>query len=94
MMSKKIFCTKLKAELEALPMQPLPGPLGEKIHQSISKKAWQAWLSHQTMLINEYRLNLMDAKAKAFLHEEMEKFFFGEPSAPPPGFVPKKPDNS
>ncbi|OZB84420.1 MAG: hypothetical protein B7X41_15095, partial [Microbacterium sp. 14-71-5] len=31
-----------------------------------------AWRSHQTMLINEYRLSPIDPKARKFLEEEME----------------------
>ncbi|MED7789553.1 oxidative damage protection protein [Francisella sp. 19X1-34] len=71
-----VFCKKYNQELEAIPFQPLPGELGKKIHAEISNKAWQAWLSHQTILINEYRLNLMDQKAKEFLQQEMHKFLF------------------
>lgn len=92
MTTPKVFCQKLQTSLEGLPCPPVPGPLGERIHQSISQKAWQAWLAHQTMLINEYRLNLMDPKAKVFLREEMEKFLFGGESALPPGFKPKDND--
>lgn len=83
-----IYCTKLKSELPALNFQPYPGPLGEKILKEISAKAWQMWLTHQTTLINEYRLNLLDAEARQFLKLEMEKFLFGEGSAKPEGFVP------
>jgi Fe-S cluster biosynthesis and repair protein YggX len=45
------------------------------------------WLSQQTMLINENRLSLADSKSQQFLKEELEKFFFGEGSAPPAEFV-------
>lgn len=83
-----IFCCKLKEEAEALQKPPFPGPLGEKIHQHVSRKAWEMWLAHQTMLINEYRLNLLDTQARTFLHEEMEKFFFGDGSEKPAGFSP------
>jgi Fe-S cluster biosynthesis and repair protein YggX len=89
-MPSKITCQKLNETLDALDAPPFPGPLGEKIYQHISKKAWQAWLTHQTMLINEYRLALIDPKARAFLQEEMEKYFFGEGSAPPAGFSEEK----
>ncbi|GMN90074.1 oxidative damage protection protein [Francisella sciaenopsi] len=72
----KVLCKKYNEELDAIPFQPLPGELGKKIHTEISNKAWQAWLAHQTILINEYRLNLIDPKAKEFLKEEMQKFLF------------------
>jgi Fe-S cluster biosynthesis and repair protein YggX len=41
------------------------------------------------MLINEYRLTPIEPKARKFLEEEMEKFFFGEGSAAPEAYVPK-----
>jgi len=89
-MSKMIFCKKLNHESEAMNTPPFPGPLGQKIYNEISQKAWEMWLSHQTMLINEYRLNLMDAQARQFLQEEMRKFFFGNGSEKPAGFTPEE----
>lgn len=85
-MNKMIECQKLKKTAAALDFAPFPGELGEKILQHISKEAWQAWLKHQTMLINEYRLTMVDAKARAFLRTEMDKFLFGEGSAVPAGY--------
>lgn len=82
-----IFCTKLKKEAEALDSPPFPGPLGEKIAREISKEAWKSWQVHQTMLINEYRLNVIDPKSRQFLREEMEKFLFGEGSEKPAGYT-------
>lgn len=76
-MTRMIFCEKLKQEEEALDFSPYPGPLGERILQHISKKAWQMWLNQQVILINEYRLNTLDPNARKFLREEMEKFLFG-----------------
>ncbi len=89
-MSRIIFCQKLQAEAEGLDSAPYPGPVGEKIFLHISKQAWQSWLNHQTMLINEYRLSLIDPKAKQFLYQEMEKFLFGQGSAKPSGYVPQE----
>lgn len=91
-MTRMIFCSKLKQEAEGLAKAPFPGPLGEKIYQEISKTAWTMWLSHQTMLINEYRLNLMDAKAREFLQNEMQQYFFGEGSEKPAGYTPNTPN--
>ena len=85
-MSTIIFCHKLQKEASALEKPPFPGPLGEEIFAKISKEAWQLWLAHQTMLINEYRLNLIEAQARIFLTQEMQKFFFEEGSATPPGY--------
>ena len=87
---KKIMCKKLKKEGEALHYLPYPGDIGKKIQESISKEAWEQWVSHQTMLINEMRLTPVEPKARKFLEEEMEKFFFGDGSQAPQGFTPEK----
>ena len=91
-MSRTIHCVKLGAEAEGLDFAPWPGALGQRIYAEISKPAWQSWLAHQTMLINEYRLNPLDPKARKFLSDEMEKFLFGGDVAQPEGYVePEKP---
>lgn len=84
-----IFCAKLKQEAEGLDAPPFPGPQGERLQQNISRQAWSMWLSHQTMLINEYRLSLSDPKAREFLANEREKFLFGDGSDAPAGFTPQ-----
>jgi len=86
-MSRTIFCTFLQREAEGLDRVPYPGELGQRIYASISKEAWQQWLRHQTMLMNEYRLTPIDPKARKFLVEEMEKFLFGGGSQKPEGYV-------
>ncbi|KUJ71256.1 oxidative damage protection protein [Thiomicrospira sp. WB1] len=77
-MSRTVQCAKLGEELDGLDFPPFPGELGEKIFEQVSKEAWKQWLSHQTILINEYRLSSLDPKAQAFLREEMQKFLFGD----------------
>lgn len=87
-MTRTVHCIKLDKEAEGLALPPYPGELGKRIFENVSKEAWQMWLKHQTMLINEYRLALVDIKARQFLQLEMEKFFFGGGSAAPEGYVP------
>ena len=87
-MSHLIHCMKLKKEAEGLATPPLPGEMGQRIYDNISKEAWQLWLNHQTMLINEYRLSMIDPKSRKFLMQEMENFLFGSGSEKPAGFVP------
>ena len=89
-MSRVVNCVKLNRESEGLDRQPYPGALGQRIFNNVSKQAWQDWLRQQTMLINEYRLSPMDPKARKFLEEQMEKYFFGEGAETPPDFVPEK----
>ena len=88
-MSRIIFCQKLKQDAEGLDQLVYPGEFGQKIYDNISKAAWQQWVDHQTMLINEYKLNMMDKKARDFIKIEMEKFLFGDGSEKPAGFTPK-----
>jgi Fe-S cluster biosynthesis and repair protein YggX len=87
-MSRTVFCIKLQREAEGLAYAPYPGELGKRIFDNVSKEAWTQWLAHQTMLINENRLSPLDPKARKFLEAEMEKYFFGEGSAAPQGYVP------
>lgn len=86
-MTRMVQCVKLNKEAEGLEYLPYPGELGQKIYENVSKEGWQQWVNHQTMLMNEYRLTPVDPKARKFLEEEMEKFFFGEGSDKPKEFV-------
>ena len=85
-MTHTVHCVKLDREAEGLDRPPYPGELGQRLYENVSKEAWQLWLRHQTMLINEYRLSVMDPKARKMLEQEMEKFFFGEGSEKPEGY--------
>jgi len=86
-MTRNVQCVKLHREAEGLAFAPWPGQLGKRLYDNVSKEAWQTWLAHQTMLINENRLNPLDAKTRTFLAAEMEKYFFGDGSDKPPGYV-------
>jgi Fe-S cluster biosynthesis and repair protein YggX len=85
-----VNCVLLKVEAEGLDYAPYPGELGQRIYENVSRQAWQQWLAHQTMLINEYRLTPIEPEARKFLEGEMEKFFFGEGAARPEGYVPEE----
>jgi Fe-S cluster biosynthesis and repair protein YggX len=85
-----VNCVVLKVEAEGLGYAPYPGELGRRIYENVSAQAWQQWLAHQTMLINEYRLTPIEPKAREFLEGEMEKFFFGGGATRPEGFVPEE----
>lgn len=87
-MSRTVQCVLLKKEAEGLEYLPYPGELGQRIYENVSKEAWQQWVAHQTMLINEYRLTPIEPEARKFLVTEMEKFFFGEGSSKPKEYVP------
>ena len=89
-MARTVQCVRLGEEAESLDFPPLPGELGKRVFESVSKTAWQQWLVHQTMLINENRLKVADPAARRFLEGELEKYFFGEGSAAPEGYVPRE----
>ncbi len=90
-MTRMIHCIKLKKEAEGLAAPPIPGPLGQKIFAQVSKEAWQGWIKHQTMLVNENRLNLTDIKARTYLRTQMENHFFGTGADVAVGYVPPAP---
>lgn len=88
-MARMVHCVKLNEDAEGLDRPTYPGELGRRIYENVSKAAWKQWLGHQTMLINEYRLTPVDPKARKFLEEEMEKFFFGGGSEKPQDYTPE-----
>ena len=86
-MSHTVHCVILNDKLEGLDFKPVAGDLGTRIFDNVSKEAWQQWLAHQTMLINEKRLSLVDPEHKADLRKQMEEFFFGSGAEQPDGWI-------
>ncbi|NOX09865.1 MAG: oxidative damage protection protein [Gammaproteobacteria bacterium] len=87
-MTRMVQCIKLGKEAEGLDQPTYPGELGQRVFESVSKEAWQMWMRHQTMLINENRLSPMDPKARILIEGEMEKFFFAGGADEIEGYVP------
>jgi len=87
-MARMVHCKKLGKELEGLDNPPFPGPKGQDIFDTISKQAWAEWLEHQTRLINEKHLNMMDMTARTYLNEQRDKFLNGEKIDEAEGYVP------
>jgi Fe-S cluster biosynthesis and repair protein YggX len=87
-MARTVECVILKREAEGLDYPPIPGELGQRLYESVSKEAWARWTAQQTMIVNEYRLNLADPRAQKMLTEAMESFFYGSGLQPPPDWVP------
>jgi Fe-S cluster biosynthesis and repair protein YggX len=91
-MARMVNCIKLGVEAEGLDFPPMPGEIGKRIYESVSKEAWQQWIKLQTMLINENRLSLADPRARQYLAEQVQKHFFGEGADAAQGYVaPPKP---
>lgn len=89
-MARMVQCVKLGREAEGLERQMYPGALGQRIFENVSKEGWQGWIKFQTMLVNENRLNLADLKARQYLAQQMESYFFGAGTDMPTGYVPPK----
>ena len=87
-MTRTVQCGKLQKEADGLDFPPYPGELGKRIWENVSKEAWQGWLKHQTMLVNENRLNLADPRARKYLAQQMESYFFGGRVDQAAGYVP------
>lgn len=88
-MPRTVFCQVDQRETEGLDFVPWPGELGKRVFASIGKPAWQRWLAHQTMLINENRLSPLKPDHRKLLEQEMEKFLFGGGAEKPAGYVPE-----
>lgn len=88
-MSRTVFCKKYQQELEGLDTLPFPGPAGEVVFNHVSKQAWQEWTEHQTRLINEKHLNMMDMQARKYITEQRDKFLSGQEYDKAEGYVPE-----
>lgn len=90
-MTRIVHCRKYDEDLPGLERPPLPGKRGQDIFEHISQKAWTAWQAHQTMLINEKHLSLIEPAARTYLLEQMEKFFANADVEQAEGYIaPKK----
>jgi Fe-S cluster biosynthesis and repair protein YggX len=87
-MSRMVMCRMYQKEMEGLAIPPLPGVKGQDMFENISKQAWGEWMEHQTRLINEKQLNMMDLGARTYLSEQMANFFSGNTVDEVEGYVP------
>ena len=92
-MTRTVHCRKHGKDLPALNTPPLPGPKGQEIYDTVSQQAWNEWLQHQTRLINEKQLSMMDPSARSYLSEQRDKFLAGEDYDQAEGYVPETPRN-
>jgi len=83
-----VKCVKLGKELPGLEEPPFEGQLAQRIYENVSQQAWEMWVEHLKMIINEFRLNPATMEAQELIMKQMEQFFFGEGAAPPPDYVP------
>jgi Fe-S cluster biosynthesis and repair protein YggX len=90
-MARMVQCLKLGKELEGLDRPPIPGELGKKVFENISKQAWKMFEDHFKMVMNEYRLNLMDPRTDEIFKQQVHEFLFGGRTERPEGYVPPSP---
>ena len=86
-MANTLMCRKYQQDLEALPAPPYPGPKGQEIFETVSKKAWGEWQTIQTMLMNEKKLNAFEPASRVYLADQMEKFLNNEETDRIDGYV-------
>ena len=87
---KMVKCVKFQREMPGMEEPPFNNELGKRIYENVSADAWKLWLEHLKMIVNEYRLNLVEREAKKVVRQQMEDYFFGEGAALPPGYVPEQ----
>jgi Fe-S cluster biosynthesis and repair protein YggX len=87
-MSHMVHCVKLGKEAPGLKFPPFPNELGKRIYDNVSQEAWDSWLRYQTMIINENRLSLADPRARQYVIQQMENYFFGEGADQISGYTP------
>ena len=89
-MARTVHCIKLNKDAEGLDFPPVPGELGKRIWLNVSKEAWGEWTRLQTMMVNEYQLNLADLSARKHLMSQCERYFFGDgKTGDLPNYTPK-----
>ncbi len=69
-----ITCSRCGSAADEMAQPPMPTALGTQIQRSVCPACWQEWLRTQVMLINEYRLNLVDPEARKALEGQMRAF--------------------
>ena len=88
-MARMVQCVKFGRELPGLDQPPMPGELGQRVYENVSKQAWQMWMDHVVILINHYGLNMADPRSQEFINDQLEEFFFGEGAQMPDDWVPE-----
>ena len=69
-----ITCSRCGQQSEGMAQPPMPTALGSELQQRVCPACWHEWLRTQVMLINEYRLNLVDPEARKALEGQMRAF--------------------
>ena len=84
-----VHCVKLNKDLPGLDKPPVPGELGQKIYENVSKEAFKMFLDYFKMIVNEYRLDLTSPESDKIFEDQMNEFFFGQGGNLPDEYVPE-----
>ncbi|MBX7041449.1 MAG: oxidative damage protection protein [Ignavibacteria bacterium] len=85
---RTVHCIKLHQDLPGLDRPPVPGELGQKIYENVSKQAFKMFAEHFKMIVNEYRLDLSSPATDKVYEEQLREFFFGGGIKLPDEYVP------
>jgi len=88
MSERMVHCIKLGRDAPGLQEAPIPGELGQRVLENVSEEGWDQFLEYFKMVVNEYRLNLMDESTDEIFNQSVENFFFGDGGKMPEGYVP------
>jgi Fe-S cluster biosynthesis and repair protein YggX len=73
-MSRTVFCKRLKKEAPGLEEPPMFGKIGREVFEHVSAEAWAEWEEMQLKIVNEYHLDLADKEARKTLTKQMRIF--------------------
>ena len=69
-----IQCARCKQSKDPMEKSPYPGPFSEKILESVCEDCWKEWIDASLIMLNEYRLNLLDPKHAEMYDQQMQIF--------------------
>ena len=83
MAQRTVQCAKLGQELPGLEAPPFPGALGQRIYESVSKRAYDLWQEESAKLMRANGWTMGRPDHRKQLLAEMEKFLFTPVAAEP-----------
>ena len=97
-MDEKIICKRTGKEAEKMEKSPYPGPYSDLIWNNVSQEGWDEWLEASLIMLNEYRMNLLDPKHAEMYDKQMLAFLNLSEEGDDPGLrttavEPKKSEN-
>jgi len=77
-----VRCIRCEQSAEEIITMPHGGALGETLKAKVCGLCWAEWNIESVKFINEHRLNLSEAAARAFLSTQMKIFLKLAPTVP------------